>query len=295
MGMRRRAALIAAAFALLSVVGVGIVARVGSRGATLTNATVTPNPDPNYALTVQRVEWTLASVPVRPDAIPQAASPVAQLVRPPLDPGSDNLIDRFSFWRASGTVDAAIAWFETHPPSGMSVGARGGGVFERYLFEAGSTVPGEPWVVVAVAATGDGVAIRVDAMALWTLAKPALARIGPVDSVDVTVDRLNILMDLRLRAPTVHRTLTGAPAQRLADTIDALLVNPPGQVSCEDETGASDRLIFHTRSGRVVDVVESVRACPGVRLTRDGASTQLTGSVDGQVMAALGLPANYGS
>jgi hypothetical protein len=292
MEMRRRAALIAAAFAVLAAVGVGVIARAGSGDATLT-----PNPDPNYTSMAQRVEQTLASVPVPPDAVRLSTFPPAALESPPLTPGSENLIDRFSLWRASGTLDAAIAWFEAHPPPGLPVSVRGDGPDERYrLFQAAdANFQDQPAATVAVVAAGDGVAFRIDAMAIWTPSRPASAHIGLVDSVDITVVRLDVLADLRKRAPTVHRTLTGAPAQRLADAIDALPLYLRGGFGCQVETGSSDQLIFHTRSGATVEAVDSRSGCTGVELTIGGAMTRLSGSVDAQVLAALGLPANYGA
>src|SRR5262245_64163380 len=100
METRRRAALIAAAFALLAVAGAGIVAQVRPGQATLTDATGPPSLVPFDAPTLQRVERTLASVPIPPDAGRLATYPVAQLARPPMVPASDNLIDRVSFWGA---------------------------------------------------------------------------------------------------------------------------------------------------------------------------------------------------
>src|SRR5262249_37223333 len=154
-----------------------------------------------------------------------------------------------------GTVAAAIAWFEANPPPGMTIGMRGNGNDEQDLgFQAGSMFHDQPWVQITVVPAGDGVAIRVDAMAVWAPTKPAWAYLKAVDAVDATVLRPAFgPSGTPPLAPTAQRTLTGAPAQHLADAIDALPVMTPGVRSCPADRGFSDHLTFHTQDGRTVE------------------------------------------
>jgi hypothetical protein len=144
-------------------------------------------------------------------------------------------------------------------------------------------------VLVAVESLGAGVAVRVDAMAVWIPTRPPDTFIGTVNSVDVTVVRGSA-------APTVTRTLTGAGAQRLADAVDAL--DPETQVGPRPcpvgMYGFSDTLVFHG-PGRTVTVFATVGGCGGATLVVDsGPQELLAGLLDEAVLAELGLAANYG-
>jgi hypothetical protein len=140
-----------------------------------------------------------------------------------------------------------------------------------------------------VVAQGSGVAVRADAMAIWIPTKPASEYISTVTSVDITVDRPGA-------APTVRRTLTGAPAQHLAAAIDALRVDLPGIRHCPMDRGFTDKLLCHTATGHTIDVITNVGDCGDSTATADGtAQPTLSGGADRVVTDELGLPSNYGS
>jgi hypothetical protein len=140
-------------------------------------------------------------------------------------------------------------------------------------------------IFVAVVPYPGGVAIRVDATAVWIPTKPASEYIGSVDSVDVTVDRGGA-------APTVLCRLSGAPARRLAAAVDALRPEPhygprPCPLIRNPET---DTLLFRP-AGHIITVVATGEGCGGVSVDVDGvAQPRLGGYLDAQVHTELDLP-----
>jgi hypothetical protein len=263
--------------------------------------TATASADPNFALTLQLVERILAAAPTLPGAVPAGQAPTTALSTPANSPADGNLTARTAFWTAPGTMSAAIAYFKANPPTGMKLtgtmtggnanGNTGTGTVDEQgvTFEGPSTTTSQsPQLEITVVPLGGGVGVRVDAMAIWIPTKPASEHIGTVTSVDITVDR-------RASAPTVRRILTGAPAQRLADAVDALPVGTTSVRFCALDRGFSDDLVFHA-GARTIHVVNRVGGCGGVRVTVGrAAQPELSGSVDPLVTKELALPANYGN
>jgi hypothetical protein len=248
--------------------------------------------DPNFAPTLERVLEALASVPTLPQAVLVDRAPSAELELPWSYPSNGALVDRAGFWTAPGTGTEAVAYYRAHPPTGMSLtgeGKTGSPGQERFevIFGNPDVSRDTPWIQISVVAYRDGVAVRVDAMAVWIPTKLARAYIGVVDSVDITVDR-------RSTAPTIHRTLTGAAAQRLADAVDALQPATPGTYSCANDHGI-DVLLFHSASAAAIRVETEAGGCGFVTVTANGVvQLGLVGGLDTQVLAELGLPWNYG-
>jgi hypothetical protein len=103
---------------------------------------------------------------------------------------------------------------------------------------------------------------------------------------------------LHRSAPTVRRTLRGAAAAALARAVDRRAVAPDyGVRSCPAMLSGEvwgDALTF--RAGRrSYLVVEELAGCGYLRLSQGRRSVLLDGSLDPAVLAALRLPANYGS
>jgi hypothetical protein len=122
---------------------------------------------------------------------------------------------------------------------------------------------------------------------------------GAVTSVDVTVNRGALgSAPNASNAPggsTLHKVLTGAAAQRLANAFDALPVATPSVNSCPMDRGFTDDLVFHS-AAHTIDAVDEVGGCEGIGVTVDGmAQPGLSGSIDAEVTAELGLPAAYGN
>jgi hypothetical protein len=257
------------------------------------SGTIGTSNDPNFASTLAAVQRTLQQVPSLPASRRVRSSPAAALDCPTTIQESANWIDRASFWTTPGTAANVIAYFTTHPPDGMTLTSRGtistgqGDIVELIGFGSALSSAATPGVTVSVTPLADGVGIRIDATAVWQPTKPGSERIGTVTSVDVTVTR-------GTSTPTVSRTLEDPAAQRLADAVDRLSPEAPGVRSCPNDQGFTDALVFHS-SGRTVNVVNHVGGCGGVSVTVNGVEQpDLAGSVDAQVLAALGLPANYG-
>lgn len=254
------------------------------------NGTLYCSEDPHYAAALAAVEQALASLPQLPGSVRVASAPTKSLQQPPMYPSSGNLVDRVAFWTAPGTVPQAFEYFKAHPPAAMgniyatttSDDPEGREDISFGLFEVGSP----PMVDFAIVAHGAGVAVRVDVATMWVPTKPTGAYLGQVDSVDITVQRPGSTVD------TVQRTLTGAPAQRLADAIDMLQPSTSGIRHCPMMRGFVDDLVFHvgTRSIHVVNIVDG---CQGVTIDFSP-QVNLDGSIDEQVTTSLGLPTNYG-
>ena len=97
-------------------------------------------------------------------------------------------------------------------------------------------------------------------------------------------------------APTVHRTLSGADAQTLADAANALPIPTPGTYSCPAQfAGVTDTLDFRTSTGTVHVVVE-LTGCGGVQIVLPDRTEHnfQAGALDRTLLRVLGLPAQYG-
>ncbi|HEY7225146.1 MAG TPA: hypothetical protein VH561_16355 [Micromonosporaceae bacterium] len=297
---RRLAALLVAAAVVLLLVGIAWLAGL-PRAVTAPTAlptqtpqagpTAVPSPDPHLAATVRIVEQLLASVPALPGATATSNAPTSSLADPAQIEAGDNVVIRSAFWTAPLPQADALAFYRTHPPDGTTQNGSDSGPDDRQglMFSAaGTTESTAPTVEVTVVPFGAGVAVRADAMAIWIPTKPASEYLGPVISVDVTVDRASA-------APPVTRTLTGTAAQRLAAALDALVPEPPyGPRPCPFDPGFVDTLVFHA-PGRTITAVATVYGCAGVAMDVNGAAQpRLAGSIDQQVLAELGLPPTYG-
>jgi hypothetical protein len=271
------------------------MARFGPTG------TVGTSDDPNFAPTLRLVEQTLAGAPTLPGAVPAVHAPAAALTAPFGYRADGNLIDRAAFWTAPGTPTDAIEYLTTNLPFGMTLSGTGSSGHTKtdrmekqvVMYDGPVTSPSQ-WLElqISVVRSGSGVAVRADATGVWLPTKPAAEYIGTVSSVDVTVYRPTATAG----APTVHRTLTGVAAQRLADAIDALPLPTPQTRTCLTGRPFSDEFVFHAAS-RTIAAVNRVDGCGGVvTVTINGAGQpNLSGNIDMQVTAELGLPADYGN
>lgn len=277
----------AAAVAVAVAVGVAITGPYPDDSSTTSPGPGTGAHDANTRAVVAR---NLGNVTPLPGSTRVASAPFDVLNEPASRPAVDHLVDRAAFWTAPGTIAAAIAFYQAHPPAGMALTGtesagpgNAAGAEQGLTFEGRSTARTQsPQIQVRVVPYRSGVVVRVDSMAIAVAPKPASASVGAVTSVDVAVLRPHA-------APTVRRTLSGLPAQRLADAVDALPVRPLGQYGCGMDRGFTDQLIFRS-SHRVREVVVRL-GCVGVEI----GDTTLNGTVDLQVTAALGIPADYGN
>jgi hypothetical protein len=252
----------------------------------------TSTQDPNYDATVRAVEQLLASVPEPVGATQVLTAPTAELSGPPFGVDPSSLVYRSTLWTVPLSMTDAEMFYLGHRVAGSTGAKFWVEPVDQMIFRvpAGDAFTAAT-IYVDVMTYQSGVAVRVDAAAVWIPTKPASEHIGSVDSVDVTVDRNGA-------APTVGCTLTGAPAQRLAAAVDALRPEPhyglvlPCPISLD---GGTDTLVFHA-AGHSITAAVTVGGCGGVDVDVDGvAQPPLDGDVDSQVLAELGLPPTYGA
>lgn len=249
--------------------------------------------DPHRAQAQALVATLLAEAPVPPGAAPLPGTGPGILRSGSF--GSPNFLDRHGLWQSAGTMSSALAYVRAHLPTGWVENGSGESTDHGRITSLSLTLAPsgsfEPYatqvdVQIGVAPYQDGVAIRVDAQAIWLPTKPAAALIVDPSSVAVSVERP--------QHHTVHRTLGAAAARRLAARINRLDPDVFGVRSCPMDWGGTDVLRFATRSGTVV-ARQGVSGCADVHVIRDGRTLlTLNGTVDPTLMHLLGLPANYG-
>jgi hypothetical protein len=251
----------------------------------------TSTQDPDYDATVRAVEQLLASVVEPVGATQVLSAPTAELSGPPFGVDS-SVVYRSTLWTVPLSLTDAETFYLGHRVAGSTEAKTWLEPVDEMIFR----VPGGDAFAVAtiyvdVMTYQSGVAVRVDAAAVWIPTKPASEYIGSVESADVTVDRNGA-------APIVGCRLTGAPAQRLAAAVDALRPEPHSGlvIPCPlSQYGGTDTLVFHA-AGRTITAVATVGGCGGVDVDVDGvAQPRLGGDVDAQVLAVLGLPPTYGA
>lgn len=259
--------------------------------------------DSPQLITLRAVERLLAAAPDVPGATPLDSSPTAALDQPGSSPASPNVIRRTRWWTAPGSPAAALQFFRTHQPAGVTASgtssATGGGgpTVQGLSFSASGTQWRRPAayteleLLVSVTPLGSGVAIRVDADAIWLPQRTADQNIPlSVSAVDIVVARSG-------SAPTVRRTLGAATARSLATVVNHLPPATPGGISCPMDRGFTDTLVFHDRRN-LVTVRAEVGGCgPVIVLVSgrtDGPILQQANVLDHAVTNALGLPPNYG-
>ena len=287
--LRRRLLLGSTALVLAAGATVLGVALGGSDGSNPAGANGAHSP---RAVTQRAVARLLAAAPVPPSATRAAKAPVAALAKPLSEPASTNLVRRTAWWVVPGGVDQALAFVTAHRPAGVTAsgsqesGGGSGPTVRGLTFDA----TGRQWrrpdtyaqFELSVAATADGnrTVLRVDAEAIWLPARSASARIpDSVTSVDVVEYRGDGSIALR-------RTLPAGPARRLADEINALPTQPPGEYSCPMDDGRTDGLTLHA-PGRAIAVRVAVTGCGEVTVGGRGRGHPiLTGGRD--VHAAIG-------
>ena len=245
----------------------------------------------NKSIAWRELRRVLAQEPVLPGGRAVRHSPVAALGKPPQTIGSPNFLEATGWWTAPGTVSEALDYLRGHPPTRLRASGHGtltapGVVVASLMFDGQPTdAYNQLTLVMAVTRMGAGVAVRVDAQAVWLPRRTAAERIdATLTYVDVSITRPGV-------APTVHRTVRGRHAQMLATVVNRLPVQPPGAFSCPIDRGYTDSLLFHV-DGPDVLVRAEVEGCGTVQVTvarRTQPALQGGLAVDRAVTAALGL------
>jgi hypothetical protein len=130
--------------------------------------------DPRFGRTLKSVEALLASVSLPPNAVRADAAPVAELAENSNYPECGGLIDRLSYWSAAESVASSTAYFRSHAPGKLQLGRQGTTTYGRAhvavtVLDFGDITPSGDGTQVQVELTPyrNGVAIRVDARAIW--------------------------------------------------------------------------------------------------------------------------------
>lgn len=255
------------------------------------------SPDPDWARTVAAVARLMAGTPVLPHAQRLSHAPVPALAEVMSEPGYSSHIVRWtSWWTAPGSVHAALSYFNTHRPPGLSAdgsGSTGGpGVGTQDLFYGGvpTSAYESPTVDVEVATFGSGVAVRVDAYAVWLPSRTADSIIHDPTSVTVTLQARSLIGS---KPPsTVRKTLPAGAAGRLGRLVNGLdggvfIAHGCPAMSVE----VDDTLVFRTAHGAFT-VRDSTNPCADTASVRTPAGRQYLlqrGTLHEAVLAALDL------
>ena len=160
-----------------------IVAAVG--GISLADAAVGSNASARDAARLEATR-ALGAIALPPGAVRAATDPsggaLAVVALRPLTP---RLVERHAFSRVPGSPQAALTWMRRHLPAGARITGRGeqsrpqGPTVSVVQLSFGHVPPGvmSSSLVVAAAPRSGATAIRVDAEAVWRLARPAWARV----------------------------------------------------------------------------------------------------------------------
>jgi hypothetical protein len=245
---------------------------------------------------------------------PLTVAALAQAVQP-LQLQQD-VVTRTRWYRAPGQPLSVLAWVTEHCPSGLTLAGSGGqgwlpvrcgsarqlpqprlpGIrpgthFSPVWDDMFSGAAGQ--LEVSVAADGPGeVAIKVDAQVIWLPARSAAERV-PAAAQVVTIT--HVPGSEPQPAGDAPVTITNpAMVARIAATVDALPVSPPGIMSCPLSDGSGMRLTFRaTTSGPALAVVTAqTDGCESVAVTIGGKSMPTlaqSASLQQQVATAAGL------
>ena len=254
--------------------------------------------DPSYVATLSRLDSILAAAPLLPHSAPESHVPSAALARAPYIEGTGgDVLTRTRWITAPGSIDSAVAYYQVRRPAwatswGISGPIAGDPSIELYCFGSNAPAYQQPALDLTVVKYARGVAVRLSASAIWNPSRPTQEYATEVTAVEITVLRPG-------RAPTVHRTVTGTLANRLAQLLNASPtgVGPPGPRECGPINAMDfhDDLVFHTASGPITAIVHVLGICSSVTLSAAGAATTtVQGDLDIEVLVALGLPLRYG-
>jgi hypothetical protein len=159
------------------------------------------------------------------------------LGRPPSEP-TGQIVDRFRWWRVPASFDSVVGFLVAHPPRGSAAAGSGGlggpAVPDNHMLSfsfrpINDVVSMRALAFDAVALSGGGTGIRVDAQETWIVTRQASEKVpAGVHEVDVTSTQPGM-------APTLSRGVIGpARVRRIISLIDRMPVVQPGSYGCPD-------------------------------------------------------------
>jgi hypothetical protein len=270
-----------------------------------TGSTAIPLPDsaPKEEAMV-RIEAALAAAPLPPGATtsPTELNSLIDAFDTSLSP---NEVRRSAWWLAPGDVDSAVGYLKANEPDDMHLQSWGSGSgYQDVEFASRPDDPADYPIQLGyyLAPYESGIAIRVDASTTWAPVRPDWSFVpDDVTSVDLVVVRTVRPSQPQQDggAPTVRQTLTGAALAGLADAINVLPSRAPeGMHGCPLLlVEATDIAVFHAPEGDL-KVMHGDGGCAFNAVitspTSDGEVYVPSSDFTAAVLAALGLPDNYG-
>lgn len=298
---RRRWVAPALAAAAVLVLGVSVAVWTWPEGRThTTNATdrTPPRPKDPKAAAEREAHAILDGISL-PPGTHRAGTEYGPAVRAGAHTGLSSLqaMATGSF-QAPGSVDGVVRYARAHPPKGFVVNCICGARTSPTVTFLNSAE--DAAIDYTVAPRNAGVVIQIEVVVAWIPVRPQWTYVGnAVGSVDVSIVR-EVPAQTRPVTP-VRRTLTGDKARRLAATVDALPAEALSTPSCPAPDARRAQVSYDVRfrvGGRVL-VFDMPWSCsPQVSVTESrvhhAAVYLAPGHLADELLAALGLPANYG-
>jgi hypothetical protein len=158
------------------------VTAVIALGAAPAHHVVFGTEESNRQLAEAQAERELASVRVPPGAEAVTESPAPILEEALGTRGEPNLVQRWNWFVAPGTVDSVIGWFQAHPPRGAregeTIGADHGTQSVWFeIAEHSRRVEGPSVIPIVARLPGDRVGIRLEVQQVWKTPHPAAAKV----------------------------------------------------------------------------------------------------------------------
>jgi hypothetical protein len=197
-----------------------------------------------------------------------------------------------TFWEASGSPQAVLAWEQAHLPRRFTPGDADFGppAWDRGFALGPEGVLVDRELDVEVASAGGGRSgIRVDAWVAWLPPRPASSLIPPTART-VTIAKLDS------DSPPAPVTITDpATVRKLAALIDGLLLSTtPAGALCPPPSGPFLSLTFRVRpGGPVLALAQTGQDCYSVALTVRGEQQPALANeptLDGQILKLAAFP-----
>lgn len=199
----------------------------------------------NNAAAVSDATRLLAGAPLPPGSVRVSSEPSGDggLLGHPLDtPVTPALVDRYGWWTTSTSFADAVAYLRAHPPAGgMLTGFVGGlagppnGLMFSFSPRAG-VLSSRSLAYSLVALSGGGTGIRIDAMDIWIVARPADERIpAGVRAIEWTRTRWTPRGAPNGRVLSRRTIARRATVERIVGLFNRMDLVQPGVLSCPAE------------------------------------------------------------
>jgi hypothetical protein len=204
-------------------------------------------------------------------------APDARFSSPGSEPGSSALVDVHEFVRVAGDPSDAIAWFDSHAPTGSTVDGTGSGGGPGYEFDSVSyafapvnnVLTSRGVVVEATEARGGGTAIRIDAQDVYFVPRPKWEQLpSGITAIDLTIQHEDRSTG---RTSTSNQTVTDvAQVSKIVSMVDGLPPGQPWEFHCPADFGPNITLTFLQGSKKVASVFAEGSGCGAVTFSLGG-------------------------